>query len=64
MSHEHTVYDMCERCLGQGVVMGLRFEGKTMRTASQPCPNCEGLGILRETERTEVVSDEDDRPPA
>lgn len=58
--HEHQVFDMCEACMGYGVVVRTQRDGKTMTIENVPCPNCEGLGVLRETERTEVVSDEDE----
>lgn len=59
--HEHTPvsYEMCEACIGYGVVVRTLRDGKTMRVENVPCPNCEGLGILRETERIEGDEHED-----
>ena len=59
MPHEHLVYDACETCLGQGVVVRIWREGKSTKLKHEPCPACEGLGFRRDTERTETVSDED-----
>lgn len=57
--HEHEVYDVCDHCLGMGVVVRTRRDGKTMTVESVPCPHCAG-GILLETARTEIVEDKDE----
>lgn len=57
MAHDHLIYDACEACLGQGVIIRTRREGRKMEMKSEPCPVCEGLGFRRDTERVEPDED-------